>query len=481
MNAEQQLKQPKVFYLAVFTSALERFGFYVLSFLMVLYLKSEFSLSDTNAYMLFGVFTGLVYVAPALGGYLADHVFGIRRCMIVGLFLEAIGLALLAAGGKPLIYLALTCLILGVGLFKIGPTDLMARAYKEKDPRIDSGFTIYYMLMNVGGLLAPVIGSIVQQFYGWQTAFFAAMIGPLLSLCFYFLLRKSAANVDTIVGQQKMVVAKKIYFILGIVIATLLCWFLVSHAKIADIFFFVATAAIILYFVVEMFKGTKEEALKIVACLYLIFIGFVFYIYYFQAYTSWELFIDRSVNRHLFGFTIPTASFLSLDPIWIIILSPLLAYMYKFFAAKGKDLAVTTKFSIGLLIISLCFLLLTLSAQFHNAQFQVSGYWLVFAFLLYALAEMLIGALGVAMITHIAPKKLYGVMMGAWYLIAMGLSGSTSGLFASMASVPENVTDPAQILHIYASAFLKLGLGGIIFTVIAFSLSPYIKKIAQLS
>lgn len=480
IQENKKFKQPKVFYLAVTTALFERFGFYVLTYLLVLFLKFKYSMSDTQAFLLFGIFSGLAYVMPAIGGYLADNMFGIRRSIMVGLFLEMIGLLLLAHGTEAMFYVGLSSIILGVGFFKTGPTDLMAHSYKEKDARIDTGFTLYYMFMNIGGLTSPIAAAVVQRYWGWEKAFFMAAAGPFLSLVALFLLHSFAKEHDTPIGKNHLPVSKYLFWVLGIVVAIGLCSILLLHTKIANLFFFVATAGLALYVIYEMTKGSREEALRLFACMFLIVVGFIFYIFYFQAYTSMELFITRSVDTQVFGYTIPPLSLLFLNPAWILVLSPILASIYHYLGKRGKDFAVTTKFSIGLLIISLSFLSMVLGCHFPDAQYKIGLYWIVIAFCLYSLAELLISALGVAMVTHIAPKRMYGVMMGAWFLIGMGLAGSSSGVFASLASVPKSITDPVVILHIYSKAFLEFGLAGLGVTVIVALICPYIKRIAQL-
>jgi len=476
----KKLSQPKVFYLAVTTALFERFGFYVLTYLLVLFLKFKYAMTDTHAFLLFGIFSGLAYVMPAIGGYLADNIFGIRRSMTVGLFLEMMGLLFLALGIDLLFYVGLAFIILGVGCFKTGPTDLMAHSYKEKDSRIDTGFTFYYMFMNIGGLVAPIAAAVIQRYFGWSAAFFVGAAGPLLSLIALFLLHSMARDVDTTVGKIHLAVSKYLYWALGIVIATIFFTFLLRHTKLANLFFFIATTGLVLYVIYEMIKGTRDEAVRLFACMFLIVVGFIFYIFYFQAYTSMELFIIRSVDTQVFGYTIPPLSLLFLNPAWVLILSPILASLYHYLGKRGKDFAVTTKFSIGLLIISLSFLSMVLGCHFPDAQYKIGLYWIVIAFCLYSLAELLISALGVAMVTHIAPKRMYGVMMGAWFLIGMGLAGSSSGMFASLASVPKSIIDPATILHIYSKAFLEFGLAGLVVTVIVALICPYIKRIAKL-
>src|SRR3989344_833485 len=346
-NKHAHLKQPPVFYLAFVTSMCERFGFYVLSYLLVLFAKNVFNLSDTDAFKLFAVFTSLAYITPVLGGYLADNVMGIRRSIITGLTLEAIGLAFLAFHSTYMFMLGLACVVIGVGFFKTGPTNLLARSYKTKDPRIDSGFTLFYMGINIGSGIAAFSAGIIQHYYGWHVAFATAAVIVFIGLLCYFVLRQSAKEIDSDPGTNSL--SLKIIFQIstGILITGAIFTMLIQHSTIAYAFFALATLSLLAYFFYEMARSDTQDKLKIIACILLIVMGMVFFILYFQMYTSINLFVDRCITHSLLGIHIPTSTFLSLNGVWILILSPILAELYNHLGSKGMDLPVTTKFPMG--------------------------------------------------------------------------------------------------------------------------------------
>jgi POT family proton-dependent oligopeptide transporter len=481
MTKKNHLKQPSVFYLAFLTSIFERFGFYILTFLLVLYAKSLYGFTDIQAFILFGAFNALVYLMPAIGGYVADNIFGIRRSLVYGLFLEGTGLICLAMPGEIFFWFGLALVIIGVGFFKTAPTNLLGRSYKEQDPRIDSGFTLYYMSINLGGFFSPFVAGIMQKYYGWHVAFLIAGLVVYLGLLFYCFMRHTANNVDSKPGQERLLAKTRLKIISAIVIGLAVCSFLMYHPILADIFFAIITILLLCYFLYEIFNSEKQDKFKIIACVLLILIGLAFQILYFEQFTSVILFIKRSLIHNIMGFDIPPVMFLTLNTFWILALSPILSTIYKYLGKHGKDLAVTTKFPLGLLIISLSFLSLKLSTLFANPNSQVSPIWIVLFFILYSLGELLVAALGVAMVARIAPKRMYGVMMGSWFLLALALGSSISSLLAGLSSVPKTLHDPYIILNIYGTAFLKIGLLGLGFTIIAFIAAPYIKRMAKLS
>lgn len=472
-------KQPKVFNLAYFTTICERFGFYLLSFLLVLYIKSQYHIPDSQAFALFGVFTALAFLTPAIGGYLADNVLGIRRCIIGGLFLEATGLLLLAIPMQILFPLALAMIVVGVGLFKTAPTDLLAHSYEKDDPRIDSGFTLYYMAINIGSFLSSIVAGIVQKYFGWNIAFLVGSIGIYLGLVFYFFLRHSAEGLDSAVGKAKLSLVRWIAFVVGSIISVAISVFLVARVGFADMFFIAATILVGIYFLYEIIRSPKEEKFKILACLYLIVIGMCASILYFQGFTSIELFIDRNVVRNVLGFNIPTVIYLALNPFFVILLGPIFAWVYYALNKRNKDLSVITKLTLGLLLQAVCFFCLSIGKYFANADGQISSFFVVLMYFVYTAGELLNSALGVAMVTHIAPKRLYGVMMGTWFFIGNSLAASLSGLFAGIANIPDCIKDPHIMLNIYSHAFYDIGMAGVVAALIAFLINPFIKKIIK--
>lgn len=476
------LDQPPVFYLAALTSFCERFGFYLLSALFVLYLKAVHHLPDQTAFAIFSVFTAIVYVAPALGGYLADNVLGIRRAIILGLFVEGIGLILAAMPQKIFIYPGLALIAMGVGFFKTAPTNLMGRGYQKDDPRIDTGFTLFYMAMNVGACISIALSEALKDRYGWQVTFLTAAVAVFMGLIAYFFLRHTASADDSVPGYKNLKFITWFSILVGIVLCVGASSLLMVYSVASKAFLIVfITIVISLYFAKEIITSPADEKKRIVACLLLILLGLVFFVLYFQLYTSVILFMERCVHHNVFGITVKPAQFIAFNAAWVILLSPVLAVMYDKLSKNGKDLAVTTKFALGLLITSVCFFTLQWSTYFGDMNFKVAGSWMILALLFYSLGELLVSALGVAMVTRIAPRRMYGVMMGSWFLIACGLASLLSGSVANTAAIPQEVTDPKLILSIYNSAFFKMGLIGLIPAVIAFIVNPFMKRIAQLT
>ena len=477
---EKALKQPKVFYLASIVTMFERASFYIYCALFVLYLKAVFAFSDSEAFLLFGVFNALGFVLPAITGYTADNVFGIRRTLIAGLLLEAIGLIIAAFPSANAMYLGTAFIAVGVSLFRIAPSNLLGRSYKDNDPRTDSGFTLFYMYINIGAFLSMIIAESLQVNFGWHTPFLVGAMGIFVSLICYYCLKDGAKECDVPVGYQKMSFNFIVNLIFTLLVAVVACMFIMKYSQISNKLFLLSGLLIALYLGYLAYKSSKKDRMAMLACILLTFMGIAHGILYFQSFTSMELFCQRSVNHYLWFLPVNTTGYMALNSLWIIALSPLISMFYNYLVKhKGSDIPLTTKFPLGIFIVTLTFFVLQFSTMFYNSEFKISGWWVVLAFFLYSLGELFISALGVSMVVKIAPRSMYGLMIGVWNL-GVGFSAIWSGMLAGLSEIPSYITDKEIILSIYSSAFGKLGLIGLALSLISFMIAPYIKKIANL-
>lgn len=475
-------KQPRVFQFATVTSLLERHGYYIISFLITLIAKNVFNYSDVQAFALFALFTALSYVTTVVGGYISDNYIGIKRCMGLGLIVEMIGYFILAypSGNQYLFQSGLAFIILGSGLFKTCPTNLMARSYEDNDPRIDGGFTLYYMGINIGSFISSFTGGLYKM-YGWNFPFLLAGIGMAVSVVWFFYFRHTGDECEVEKGREHFSALAYIPILIFTIISVILCVYLLNHFSLANFILYAVNVIIVIYFIYEIIVKPKEDKKAILTCLILIAMALIFFVLYYQAYTSFELYIERCVNRTVLGFEIPTVWFISLNPIWIFILSPILAKLYRFLGERKKDPAITTKFPLGILLVALGFFVLSISTYTITANGKTSGAWFILVFLLYSAGELLTSALGFSMVAKISPKYLYGMMTGAWYIITASLAAVLSGLLANFASVPDHLTgNMPQMMAIYNSAFFKMGAIAAVTAIIGFIISPWLKKLANL-
>ena len=482
IDVVNKTKHPKMFWLSGIVMLAERFGYYILSFVLVLYMQACYKLPDKEAFAMYAVFAALSYLTPLIGGYLSDNYIGTERVLITGLFIEATGYLLLSFKGTiSFFYLALAFVIVGAGLFKTAPTNLMGKSYNgADDPRLDSAFTYFYMFINIGMIAASYLTSALTGSIGFNICFLIGSIICYIGVFVYCILKKKVVKKEykTEIGQNTLPLKNWLLFTIGVVLFILIFSYMISNKVVYDVFFCVTLALFVVYFVYEMFVLDKVSKEKLIAAMILILFGTAFFMLYNQLYSSMVLFFDRCVDRRFLGYTFSPIMLQSVNPLTIIILGPILALFYSYLNRKGKDIHITIKFPLGLYCISLCFFVLVLSIYLADNSAKINPVLPILSVVFYTIGELLISALGMSMVTKMAPKKLFGLMMGAWYFIGTSLGALLSGWLANLAVVPSGVAKMQEV-HIYFKAFLIMGIIGAIISTVALLLSPFVKKMSN--
>ena len=462
----------------------ERFGYYGMAALLVLFMVQKLGYDDARANLTWGAFTALVYAAPAIGGWIGDKVLGSRRSMTIGAAILALGYVLLAipSDNVPLLYGALGVIVVGNGLFKSNAANLVRRIYEGDDAKIDSAFTLYYMAVNIGSTFSMLLTPWIATRWGWHAAFAVCAAGMALGLLNYFLMRRTLANVGSVPDDAPVNWGK-----LGAVLAVGLALvfavsFVLQHREIARALVWLAGFVILGIFGYLIARSGPGERSGLLVALILIVETILFFIFYQQMSTSLTLFALRNVdwNQTLFGahlFTWIPAQYQALNPIWIFALSPLLAWGYTSMAKKKRDLPIAAKFAVGFIVVAIGFFIFGMSGGSADAG-KVSSWYMVWGYGFYSLGELLVSGLGLAMMARYVPARMGGFMMGA-YFVATGIAQFLGGLVANYASIPDTITDPLQSLPIYTSLFNKLGFVAAGGAVLAIALLPLLKKLSN--
>jgi POT family proton-dependent oligopeptide transporter len=418
MQQEQQPKKkhPPGLYLLFFTEMWERFSYYGMRALLVLYLTTQMvsggiGFKASFAMQLYGIFTMLVYFTPLLGGYLTDRFIPRRLAITIGGITMAAGnFVLFAMNNKTGLWTGLALLIIGNGFFKPNISTLVGELYDENDKRRDSAFTIFYMGINTGALFAPLIcGYLAQDYfkttvngvvqYGFKYGFLAACIGMIIGqILFNLLAPRYLGEAGTKVSrkQTKVVIDKA-----------------VTNAPL-----------------------TKKEKQRTLAILILTCFVVFFWAGFEQAGSSLTLYTDKFVDRTVFGWEIPSSWFQSVNPLFIILLAPLVSMLWTKLASREKgDLKVPTKMGFGMILLGLGFLVLLFAimqtgSDEHNIATKANLMFIVVTYLLHTLGELFLSPVGLSMVSAIAPVKLASLLMGVW-LAGSGLANYLAGALAS--------------------------------------------------
>jgi POT family proton-dependent oligopeptide transporter len=470
----------------------ERFGFYGMQVLMVTYMMKKLGFVDTQANLVWGAAAALIYATPAVGGWIGDKLIGTRRTMRIGAFVLMAGYALLwlPTDRKSFLFLALGVIIVGNGLFKPNAGNLVRKIYEGDETRIDSAFTMYYMAVNIGSMismtLTPWIRDAVGARYGdsagWHTAFGVCSIGLVLGLVNYALMSRALAHIGSPADQAPIVPRRMLAVAAGAVCMVLASAFILQSEDVARVCVYAAGAVILGIFVHLIRSSHRDERAGLVAALVLVAQTIFFFIFYQQMSTSLNLFAQHNVdlNFSIFGrhlFTWIPEQYQNLNAIWIVLLSPVLVFIYNTLGAVGKDPSIAVKFAWGFAAVAVGFFIYGVGARWAVAG-QVSSWIMVWGYGLYSLGELLVSGLGLAMIARYVPARMGGFMMGA-YFVASGISQYLGSVVANFAHIPQGISDPVESLTIYTSLFNKLGFAGIGCTLIAIAMLPLMRRLSS--
>jgi len=469
----------------------ERFGFYGMQVLMVTYMMKKLGFIDTQANLVWGAAAALIYATPAIGGWIGDKLIGTRRTMTIGALILSLGYSLLwlPTNNEYFLYCALGVIIVGNGLFKPNSGNLVRKIYEGDETRIDSAFTIYYMAVNIGSMismtLTPWIRNYVGARYGdsagWHTAFGVCSIGLLLGLINYSLMRRALAHIGSPADDARVNPRRLTAVLVGGIGAVFVSAFVLQSQMVARVCVYAAGVVILGIFIHLIRSSHRNERAGLIAALVLVAQTIFFFIFYQQMSTSLNLFAQRNVDLdfRIFGwhlFTWIPEQYQNLNSIWIVILSPVLVFIYNSLGRVGKDPSIAAKFAWGFAAVAIGFFIYGLGAK-SAVNGQVSSWIMVWGYGLYSLGELLVSGLGLAMIARYVPARMGGFMMGAYFVVS-GISQYLGSVVANFAHIPANLTNPLESLAIFTGLFNKLGFAGIVCTVLAIAMLPLMKRLS---
>jgi len=428
-----------------FTEMWERFSYYGMRAILILYMVAPersgglgFSVAKGGA--VYGFYTAMVYLMNLPGGWFADRIIGQQRAVLYGGILISAGEFCLVAPGLAMFYLGLVLLMLGTGLLKPNVSTIVGQLYAVHDVRRDSGFSIFYMGINVGALISPLICGYVGERISWRLGFGAAGIGMLAGLIQYAWTTRYLGSAGERPGQAATAAEKRNASLAGI--AVLLALALLAGLGRAGIIQLTAEAIsdglgwVLLAISAAVFgwlifgRGWSAiERKRAVATMVIFVSSAIFWAAYEQGGSSLNLFAERNTNRHVAGWEFPASWFQFVQPVFVILLAPVFAWLW--IALRHREPSIPAKFSVGLLIGGLAFALLVPAA----GGGLVSPWWLTGTYFLQTLGELCLSPVGLSAMTKLAPKRIAGFMMGVWFLsVSIGdwAAGKAASFYESM-------------------------------------------------
>ena len=487
---------PKPLKTLFFTELWERFSYYGIRPLLVLYMvemvnDGGLGLDRPTAAAIVGLFAGSMYLMTVLGGWIADNWLGQARSVWYGSLIIALGhlsIALTPIFDQFFFYFGLVLIVLGSGLFKTCISVIVGTLYKAQDSRRDAGFSIFYMGINMGSFIAPLITGILARDHGWHLGFGIGGLGMLIALLLFRALaipqlqsfnqlRQQTDNWNKPVVENRNAPKIAFSFLLSVAFVIALTFFGVIHINPVAVATYLTVGigvGIIAYFIYLLFflGLEKHEKFKIIICFVLLATSALFWSAFEQKPTSFNLFAQDYTDRIVFGFEIPAVWFQSINALFIIIFAPIAAWLWAKLGKSNKDPSYISKFIIALLLAAGGFLLMSFASRFAIAGGLVSPFWLVGTLFLLTIGELCLSPIGLSTMTKLAPDVIRGQIMGLWFT-GSALGNLIAGLIGGHVS--------ADGINHLPTLFMRCVLALVIGAIVLFLLKKPINRLMNKS
>lgn len=483
MISIQYKHHPKALFYLFFTEMWERFSYYGMRALLILYMTKGLLMGDTISAGVYGTYVALVYATPVIGGMLSERFLGLRNAIILGSVLMALGHFGMAIETPWMFFASLALLALGNGFFKPNISSLVGKFYFENDTRRDSAFTIFYMGINTGAFLTPLTCGFLGEKYGWHYGFGAAGVGMVIGLAVFCIANFKKIFEDKglppIANDQNNNVKWWIYGSIAIAVPAIA--YVLQNAGGAK-FGLLALAFIAFgYLLLLTFKEHGTSQKKMLAIVVLFVFTVLFWTFFELAGSVLTLYTDRNIDRtisngflrRIFSGEIKTSEFQSINPFFIILLAPLFSKIW-----ARWNLTVGLKFSLALFQLALGFMVLVLGAKFANADGFVPMIFMILGYLFLTTGELCLSPIGLSLVTNLSPAKIVSTVMGIWLLSTTfaGLIGAEIGEITSIENVENSVSSSLQSLSIYTNTFQWIALTSLIAGVLLLFLVKPLKR-----
>lgn len=511
--AEMLFGHPKGLFVCFFTEMWERFSFYGMKALLFLYLIKYHLFTDEFGYNVIGAYGALVYAMPVVGGLLADRYIGMRKAVIFGGILLVLGhlgmafeghQAVIVAGevqrdeqALQVFYLSLALIIVGVGFLKPNISTIVGQLYPKSSAKRDSGFTIFYAGINLGATLAPLICAYLGETYGWKYGFGLAGLGMLAGLLVFIRGKKHLQGFAEPRDPARILkktagITTEQWIYLSAIGSVIIVWGLIqTHSlvlsissllpAVSPVIWFLHSVSLVLalgigWFMVKHCNPIERQQMS--ALLLFIVAGLVFFGLYEQTYGSWVAFSDRVMDRNMLGLEWSAGQLTFLGAFFVISLSPIFAWLWPALARKHCDPSKPVKTALGILFAGLSFMVLVLGIQMPLSSGLVSIWFLVAAYFVLEIGELLLSPIGLSAVTQLSVKRVLSLMMGAWFL-GTSYSEILAAELNKLAAIDTQggvISDVPSAMALYEQLFIFSAQIGVVMALVFFALAPLMKK-----
>ncbi len=476
-------KYPKQLWTLFTVEMWERFCFYGMRGVLTFFMVDQLLLKDDVANLQYGAIQAFVYAFTFIGGIFADKILGFKKSLFFGGIVMILGNLLIALAPKEMFYYGIAFSIIGTGFFKPNVSSMVGELYDEKDPRRDAGYGMFYAGINIGGLLGGALCIYLGKYHSWTLCFLAAAVVMIIGLLTFLFTKKNLGPIgnspllDMDSGKRRI---REIAVYALSILSIPLIFIMVKNTDYTDYFMYTIGIIAVGYFIFELLKLEQVSyKKKLIAAFAFIFFYFLFNAIYEQSGGSLSLFAKDNLDHNLLGFNIdPNVVNNSSNTLFVIILSPVIGLLWLWLAKKKLEPNTLIKFGIGFLFLSASFYIFYYTKFFANVKGITSLNVFAFAYFITTIGELCLGPIGMSIITKLSPKRLFGMMMGLWFL-ASAFGQLAAGKLGAEISKSNTGNDLVSKLQSYTDGYYQLAIYALIAGVVLILISPLVKKLMQ--
>lgn len=489
------LGHPTGLFVLFFAEMWERFSYYGMRALLILYLTKHFLFGDDASGLIYGAYTSLVYITPVIGGYLADKFIGQRKAVLFGGIMIAIGHFLLGFEGEggtessalPLFWGALSFIIVGTGFLKANISSIVGQLYPRNDARRDPAYTIFYMGINLGAFLGSIICGFLGEKVGWAYGFGAAAVGMIAGVIVFawgkkhLLGKGEPPNPDALAKKVGGIINMEWLIYILSFLSVAVFWLLVQRTEVVGWLLGVTSLVVVGYLLYDAcFKMERIDRDRLFAALFLMALQPLFWGLFEQAGSSLNLYTDRNVDRNFFGFEVPASVFQSINAFYIFALAPVFAWAWQWLNKRGLEPSMTAKFGLGLMQLGAGFLVLVAGGAAAGQGNLTPVIFIFLIYLLHTTGELCLSPVGLSAMSKLSLPRMLSLVMGTWFLSTAGgnyvagkIAAATGGGGHEGDAVAEGTS---TILEVYNKiGWVAVGVG-----VVVILISPLISRLMHL-
>ncbi len=485
-------KYPKQLWYLFFSEMWERFSFYGMRGMLVVFMVTQLTMNETVANLQYGATQAWVYAFTFIGGLFADKILGFRKSLFWGGLLMILGSIILAINPKDFFFTGLAFTIVGTGFFKPNISSMVGQLYKDGDPRRDAGFSFFYMGVNLGAFIGgylciaiaegSLLSNLIPENLRWNVAFGLAAIVMIISLLTFTQTQKSMANIGLsplLHLDNSARKTREIATYIGSVLIIPIIILMVANTKYTDYFMMIIGPASLVYLFYEMRNFSIQENKKLIAALVFIIFSIFFWAFFEQSGGSLSLFAKNNLDNQLLGITVsPNGVNNSANSLFVIAFAALIGMVWLYMAKKKIEPNTVVKFGLGFLFLAGGFWLFYYTKFFTNDLGKTSLNLFTIGWLVITFGELCLSPIGMSAMTKLSPQKIQAVIMGMWFLASAYGQYFAGLLGANIAEASENATN-LEKLNTYANGYEQLAIYALIAGLILLILSPFVKKLMQ--